>query len=143
MEGEGLNWLAVVAAAVLGFVIGGVWYTPLLLGKVWMREAGLTEEQINSGNPAQTFGTAFVALVIMSFCLASFIHSPATASMEGFHNPSQQGAFYGMLTGLGWITMAFVVNDRFEQRSWKLTAVNAGYWIVTMTAMGGVLGAWR
>jgi len=28
---EGLNWLAIVAAAVSAFVIGGLWYGPLFL----------------------------------------------------------------------------------------------------------------
>jgi len=31
----GVNYLAVVVAAVVAFVMGGLWYSPLLFGKPW------------------------------------------------------------------------------------------------------------
>ena len=141
MDGFSINWLAVVAAALAGFVIGGVWYSPMLIGNLWMEEAGVTQEQIDGGNKARIFGLAFVSLLSMSYCLAMFI-GPTTEVSEGFFSPSQQGAFYGFLCGAGWLFFAFVVVGLFEYRSWKYMAINGGYWIVTMTAMGGILGAW-
>ena len=38
-----LNWLAVLAAGISAFVLGGIWYSPALLGKTWMKETNLTE----------------------------------------------------------------------------------------------------
>ena len=86
---------AVLVASVLGFVVGGLWYSPLLFGNVWMREAGLTEEQVNGGNKAKIFGLAFVFLLVMSSCLAAFVGTPDIDLATG--------AFYGFLTGFGWI----------------------------------------
>jgi hypothetical protein len=31
----------------------------------------------------------------------------------------------------------------FERRPWTYLLVNGGYWVVTMTAMGAILGAWK
>ncbi len=141
MNGFEPNLLSVVVAALVGFVIGGLWYSPILLGKQWMAETGLTEEQINAGDKRKIFGIAFVALLIMSYCLEMFI-GPTTEIAEGFYSRSQQGAFYGFLTGFGWVFFAFVVVGLFELRSFKYIAINGGYWIVTLTAMGGILGGW-
>ena len=44
-----VNWLAVIAAALSSFVLGGVWYSALF-AKVWQREAGLSDEQAAGGN---------------------------------------------------------------------------------------------
>lgn len=133
------NLIHVLVAALAGFVVGGLWYSPLLIGELWMKEAGITQEQVDASNKAQTFGIAFVALLIMSYVLALFIGS-TTELGEGFFSPSQQGAYHGFTVGLGWVFFAFVVVGRFEQRSWKYIAINGGYWVVTLATMGGLLG---
>lgn len=142
MNGFEPNLVAVLAAASAAFAVGGVWYSPLLVGDIWRAEAGLSEAPIRAGDRAKTFGIAFAALLLMSYGLALLI-GPASEAAKGFYSPSQQGAFYGFLTGFGWILSAFMVVARFEHRSWKYIAVNGGYWIVAMTAMGGILGAWN
>jgi hypothetical protein len=53
------------------------------------------------------------------------------------------GAFYGFLAGFGWLFFGIGVVALFEQRSWTYILVNGGYWVVTMTAMGAVLGVWK
>ena len=141
MEGFQPDFVAVLVAALAGFVVGGAWYSPLLLGELWMRESGVTQEQIDASNKGRTFAITFVALLIMSYCLEMFI-GPTTEIGEGFYSRSQQGAFYGFLTGFGWLFFAVVVVGLFEQRSVKYMLINGGYWVVTMATMGGVLGGW-
>lgn len=144
MDASTLNWGAVVTAALVGFVIGGLWYSPLVLGNRWMVETGITEEQVSSGNKAKIFGVSLVALFIMSYCLAMFIASPGAGLQAGdVFSLLQQGAFYGFLTGFGWVFFAFVVVGLFELRSWAYICINGGYWVVTLTVMGGILGGWR
>jgi hypothetical protein len=43
MDISQLNWPAIIAAALVSFVIGGPWYVPLF-GKAWMSASGMTEE---------------------------------------------------------------------------------------------------
>ncbi|TNE45996.1 MAG: DUF1761 domain-containing protein, partial [Sphingomonadales bacterium] len=50
-----VNWLAIVLAAAAGFVVGGIWYGPIM-GKKWMGAVGLTEDQIKSGNMGMIYG---------------------------------------------------------------------------------------
>ncbi|EED30951.1 conserved hypothetical protein [gamma proteobacterium NOR5-3] len=135
MDAVSINWMATVVAAVVGFVVGGLWYSPLLFGNVWMHSAGISQEQIAGGNKAKIFGLSLVFLLIMSYCLAMFLATPDITL--------QTGALYGFLTGFGWIFFAFGVVGLFELRSWSYIFINGGYWVVTMTLMGAVLGAWK
>jgi hypothetical protein len=135
MDDVTVNWLAVVVAGLAGFVVGGLWYSPLLFGRSWMRAAGVTEEQLALGDKGKIFGLSLIFLLIMSYCLAMFLGTPDITM--------QTGAFYGFLTGFGWIFFAFGVVGLFELRSWTYIFVNGGYWVVTMTLMGGILGGWR
>ncbi|MFK7831268.1 MAG: DUF1761 domain-containing protein [Congregibacter sp.] len=129
-----INYVAVLVAAVVGFVVGGLWYSPLLFGNAWMRSAGISQEQVNGGNKVKNFGLTLLFLLIMSYCLAAFLAAPEVTL--------QTGALYGFLTGFGWIFFGIGVIALFELRSWTYILVNGGYWTVTMTAMGAILGGW-
>jgi hypothetical protein len=61
-----LNWLAVVAAAVSTFVIGGLWYSPALFGRAWMSANNFTQEDLSKSNMAKIFGLSFIFALLMS-----------------------------------------------------------------------------
>ena len=60
-----VNWLAVVLGALAGFVVGGLWYGPIM-GKSWMVAVGKTEEDLKEGNPAKTYGLTFLLALLAS-----------------------------------------------------------------------------
>ena len=70
MESE-INWLAVIAASLVGFVVGFLWYGPVF-GKAGMAESGMTEEKAKEGNMGKIFGLSFIFQFIMAYCLAMF-----------------------------------------------------------------------
>ncbi len=135
MDISTINWLAVIAAALSTFLLGGVWYSPALFGNAWMRENGFTEEQLKKRNMARIFGFSFLWGLIMSVNLAMFLNDPAT--------DLSWGASAGFLAGFGWVAMAIFVLGLFEGRSTRLMLINAGYFIVSFVIMGLILGAWR
>ena len=134
MQDIHFNYLAIAAAALVYFAIGGLWYSPILFAKAWAREAGLTEAQLQQPPLGRIFGLSAFAALVMSFNLAAFLGAKASLSF---------GLFAGAATGLGWVAMALGVIYLFEQRSLKLWLINSGYQVVAFTAMGGILGAWR
>ena len=79
MDMSAINFLAVLVAALVGFVVGFPWYGPVF-GKAWMAETGITEEQAAKGNMPLIFGCSFVFQLIMSFCLAMFFYGDPTAA---------------------------------------------------------------
>ncbi|NBC66602.1 MAG: DUF1761 family protein, partial [Bacteroidetes bacterium] len=32
-----LNWLSIIAATVVYFILGALWYSPVLFGNIWMK----------------------------------------------------------------------------------------------------------
>ena len=134
MDPSQLNYGAIVAATVLAFALGGLWYSPILFAGPWMREAGITEAQTKRASMGKVFGLSALATLVMAFNLAAFIGPKASL---GF------GLFAGAAAGIGWVAMALGVIYLFEQRSIKLWLINAGYQVLAFTMMGGVLGAWK
>ena len=128
-----MNWLAVVGAALAGFVIGGLWYGPLL-GKVWQRESGLSDEALKNGNMLQIFGTTFVLNLVAAFILG---HVMATYGHPGLH----VAAMIGFGVGLGFVATSVGVNYLFARKSLKLFLIDGGYWTVVYTVMGAIFGA--
>ena len=140
MDMSAINWFAVITAVLLGFLVGFLWYGPLF-GKQWMLSVGLDEEKIQKhSNMAKIFGVSLILQFIMALFLAIFFFGdPAAADLV----TASSGAFYGFLTGFGWVAAAIGVNAMFEQRSFTYVGIVGGYWVVTFTLMGLVLGAWR
>ena len=52
-----MNTWAIVLAAVSSFMLGGLWYSPVLFGKTWNNENGGVEQ---TGHPAKVFGISFL-----------------------------------------------------------------------------------
>lgn len=135
MDFSTLNWWAVAAAALSTFVLGGVWYSPLLFAKAWMKTNGLADDDLKKGNPAVIFGLSFVAAFVMALNLALFLNAPGTTPAWGLAA--------GFLAGFGWVAMALVVIGLFERRKLSWMLINGGYMILAFCLMGLILGSWR
>ena len=135
MENMQINWLAVVAAALANFVIGGLWYSPALFGKAWMKANGFSEDDLKKGSPAMIFGVSFVFCLLMSANLAAFTGDPSVTL--GFV------VFAAIAAGLGWAALGLGVVALFERRPWSYIFINGGYLTVSFAVMGLILGAWR
>jgi hypothetical protein len=129
-----LNWLAIIVAAVSAFILGGLWYSPLLFVKRWMKETGITEEDTRKANMLKIFGLAFLLSLIAAFFLAMFIGAKAGA---GF------GALAGFMAGLGWVFTFMGISYLFESRTLMHFLINATYSVLSLTIMGLIIGAWQ
>jgi hypothetical protein len=135
MENLSINPWAVLAAAVANFLIGGMWYSPAMFGKVWAKANGFTAEDLEKGSPAVIFGLSFVFCLIMAANLAGFLSGPETTI--GFAIAA------GIAAGLGWAALGLGVIALFERRPASYLLVNGGYLTVSFAVMGAILGAWR
>lgn len=128
-----VNYLAVVVAAVSGFVVGGLWYSPVLFMKTWMAESGVTEDDMAKRSPAKVYGIALILCLIAAFTFALFLGPEPGLAF---------GAGAGFAAGFAWVAASFGVNYLFEAKSFKLFLVNGGYHTVQFTVMGAIIGVW-
>ena len=130
-----LNWLAILTAGVSAFVLGGVWYSPALLGKAWMKENSFSEEDLKKGNKGKIFGLSFLLSLIMAVNLGMFLNNTPNLDI-------QLGLLYGFLAGI-WIFCGIAIVGLFEHRSARYIFINGGYCLVALGLMGAIIGAWR
>lgn len=130
--GTEIHWLAVLAASVAGFLVGGLWYGPLF-GKAWQAARGLSDEALKSGaNMPLIFGLTFVLNVVSAFVLD---HTLGT-----YGDPDMSLSL--MIAGgiaLGFVIPAMGVNYLFSRMSLRLFLIDAGYWLVIYCLMGAIL----
>lgn len=156
------NLFAIIVAAIVPMIIGFVWYNPKVFGNAWMQASGVTEEKLKTGNMAVIFGVTLVLSFLLSFFVQSLvIHQvgaygmiggePAKAlpSYEAFMNDYKDvfrtfkhGALHGVLSGVFLFFPVIAINALFERKSWKYIFINAGYWIVSLAAMGAIVCGW-
>ncbi|MBL8531935.1 MAG: DUF1761 domain-containing protein [Hyphomonadaceae bacterium] len=126
-----INWVAVFAAAMSSFVLGGLWYGALF-GNAWLKAAGLTREQAMGANKALVFGGSFVLSLIAAATFVIFLGPDLDAAT---------GALYGLTAGLCWVATSYGISYLFEMRPLQLWLINGGYHTLQFTLIGAILGA--
>lgn len=132
-----INWLAVLVATVVSFVIGGAWYAAIF-AKAWQRLHGFTEEQAKAlgANPARTFSILGACDALAAIALAVLAQK---CGVEGIVDGVGLGAWAAILT-LG----AFVVSTYAASgKPMGLAVIDGGKMGVCLLVMGAILGAWR
>lgn len=126
-----VNWIAILLCGVSSMVLGGLWYSPLLFGRVWQRGAGLSEADLAGGNMALVYGLAFVLSLVAAAVFALFLGN------EMGLGPSIAA---GASAGLCWVAASLGINYLFERRSLTHWLVNGGYHTLQFTLFGLILG---
>jgi len=125
-----INWLAVLVAAVASFLLGAVWYSNALFGKVWQREAGVSDEKLKQGNMAKIFGLTLILAFLAAWNFANFLGPRPSVVF---------GTLVGASAGLLWVASSFGIQYLFERKSFKLFLINGGYHTFQFAIIGLVL----
>lgn len=158
-----INWLAIFVAAFIPTVIGFLWYNPKVFGNAWMKAAEMTDEKIKNANMLVIFGVSLILSLMLSLAMNNWsIHQmnvpgvfhgdssqEATAFLQDFaakygdrYRTFSHGSVHGLIAGFFIALPILGTNALFERKGFKYIAVNAGYWIVTLAIMGGLICAW-
>lgn len=153
-------------AALVPLVIGFVWYGPLF-GNAWMKEMGFTKESLAGQNMILTFVLSYVFSVLVAFFLnflvihqggvfstllesgSSELQGETLVYFEDFmakygnnYRTFKHGALHGTMAGIVFVLPILSIIAMFERKGVKYVAINAGYWVVTLAIMGGIICKW-
>jgi hypothetical protein len=139
MTFAGINYLAVVVAAVVAWLAGAVWYR--LLANPWVAAHGKTMEQFKAEQAARKgsvhawlpFALAFLAELLMAYVLAGMVGHLGTVTIRS-------AVISGLFVWAGFMLTTMLVNNAFAGRRYALTAIDAGHWLLVAIAMGVVIG---
>src|SRR5256885_12638544 len=97
MPTANVNILAVIVAAVLTFVLGAVWYSPVLFAKQWMAAQGYTPEKLEAMK--QRGVTRAYAVSVLCYLVTAYV----MALLASYTNATTlaQGLWLGFLAWLG------------------------------------------
>jgi len=132
----GINYLAVLLAAICGFLVGAVWYT--VLCKRWMAAAGLTETDVRDGGgkpSPRPFIVAAIAQLVMAFMLAGVVGHLGDATVT-----PRNGIISGLFIWIGFVVTTMAVNHAFQKKGVALTVIDGGYWLAVLVIQGAVIG---
>jgi hypothetical protein len=128
-----LQYLGIFVSAFVMFVLGGVWYSPMLFANAWARESGTPNEHTTDPKAQARF---FLILLVLLLVAAAVLDCVLTSWAPG------RGLTHGLSVGfIGGILAASVVgmDTLFERKSLKLFLINAGYYLISFSITGVIL----
>jgi hypothetical protein len=127
--------LAMLVAAIIRMIVGGLWFSPLAFVAPWQKIVGLTPEQMKTGMPRAIAADA-VGSLIMAFVLAHAVAYAQAATLG-------QGALVGFFNWLGFVAVVQFTGVLYEQRPIKLFFLQSGFNLLALALMGALLAVWR
>lgn len=159
------NFIAILIASISTLLFGFVWYHPKVFGTIWMKEAGLTEDELKKGNMLKIFALTIFYSFLLAFMMPTIvIHQMGAMGMVGGPDlittakPSyvafmadygtafrtfKHGALHGFIASVFISLPIIAINGLFERKSWKYILIHSGYWMVVLTFMGAIICGWQ
>jgi len=130
MAFAGMNYLAILIAAVAAYVWGAAYY--MTLSKQWLAAVGIARPN----RSAAPFIISFVALLVMAFVLAGSIGhlGPGNVSIKN-------GIISGVIIWAGFVATTVVVNNAYPGRKIMLSVIDSIHWLGVLVIQGAVIGA--
>ncbi len=134
-----INFLAVLVAAVAAFLLGAIWYSPLLFAKQWMEFHGYTPEKVKAMQQAgamRAFAVSFVCQLVIAFAIALLI------AIIHMRSPVA-GIKLGLVCWLGFAVSTGLMANVYSDKSIKAFLLDAAYQLVYFVVMGAILAVWH
>jgi Protein of unknown function (DUF1761) len=133
-----VNYLAVVVAAVAVFVLGWLWYSPLLFYKPWMRLRGLDPgAAMASGKmPAGKLVIELGRCLVLAYVIAVLVGALGLTSWMG-------AVHFGLMVWFGFPVILLTGSVLWDNVPWKVAAIHAGDWLVKMLVIPLIVSLWR
>ena len=132
-----INYIAVLASAIAGMVLGALWYGPLF-GKRWIKLMNFSEKDIKKAKQksmAKSYVGAFIGTLIFAYVLALMIVNLGAATLA-------EGFVVAFLLWLGFIATSMLNSVIWEGKPVELYTIGIAHYLVVFLAMSAILVFW-
>lgn len=136
MEGH-TNWLALVAGVIATQIIGFIWYHPKVFGTAWKSSIGMSDEQQKQTNIPLTMILSVILMFGVAYALKYVAHG------EPEYHTFKHGAYHALMDGALLLIPAIGITTLYEQKGFKYFGITAGYWLLNLAVIGGIISWWR
>ncbi len=143
----GMDYLAVVLAALAAFLIGFLWYGPIF-GKKWAAQVGISmDEKVSPKKMMGSMGLTLLGALLMAYVLfhsiAVWLPTLWAANFDVAAATDSGAWFYATMSTL-FIWLGFFIphhlsRTAWEKGSWTLFGINVGYDLVRLAGMSFIL----
>src|SRR4051812_1910236 len=143
MHMHAVNWLAIIVSAIVIFMLGGLWYSPIGFAKRWIALQGRTEEEMRAqaaaANMPLLYLSAFITSLLIAFVMGLLMmHFSAVMPINAAH-----GAIFGFVCWLGFAASTSYATAVFSGKPKQLWLIDSMYNLVSFVAAGIILSVWR
>lgn len=133
-----INYLAVVFAAAVAFLVGGLWYSPVLFAKMWITAHGYTEDKVKEmqKGAAKSYAVSVGCLILIALGMAVLVGYLQLAR-------TGQGLKLGLLVWAGFAFPLGLMALMYSGKRITTLIIDAGYQLVYLLLMGIILVLWQ
>jgi hypothetical protein len=132
-----VNYLAVIAAAILAFGFGSLWYG-VALAKPWMAAQGFTVEDLEADTRSMgtTFGLTFLVYLFLALVMAMLVDLTKPMNVN-------QGLWLGAMVWFGFMVPVNLTGVLYARKRISLFVIDALFQLIIALMVAGVVTAWR
>ena len=132
-----VNWLAVAAATIALYILGGLWYSPALFGPRWRAGVGFVP-------PADWKPGALLYLGSLVGCFVVTVATALLVTIADAHS-ARDGVALGLIVGVGYGAAVAGVDATAPShpRPGMLALIVGAYWTMGLTMVAVILAVWR
>src|SRR2546428_1833728 len=133
-----VNCLAVLVAAVAVFVLGWLWYSPLLFFKPWMRLRGMDPVAAMAGAkmPGGKLLIGLARCLVLAYVIARFVALLGITSWLG-------AVHFGLFFWIGFPVILLTGSVLWVNLPSYVAAIHAGDWLVKMLVIPIIVSLWH
>lgn len=139
---QNINYWTVIISGIASMGLGFLWYSPIVFGKRFMKEMGMTPEKVEEykkrNGPSgmiKMYIPTFVLALVMAFIVATLINSLVITSIGGF-------VTLALCLWAGFSLPVAANNTNFGNDSKALMFINTGYQLVNILIATLIIGIW-
>lgn len=131
-----VNFLAVLVTGIAIFMLGGLWYSPVLFAKPWVRLQGKTVEEMGRSAKPIAYVQVFICGLLVAWGIAMLL--------SHFDRPSIVTSIHVAL--VAWLTFTGATSYGtavFSFRPKALWLIDSGFNLVSMILAATILSFWH
>lgn len=133
-----INYFAVIVAAAAAFAMGGVWYSPLLFAKQWVKAHGFSEQRVEEmqKGASKAYAGSLLCQLLIAFGIAvlvSYLHLWRWL----------QGLKLGVLIWVGFALPLGLMANMFSDKRITAFYIDAGYQLICLLLMASIVTVWQ
>lgn len=128
-----LNYPAILVAAVAYFIIGAIWYSPMMFAKKWQGYVNMPADAAKG--MGATMVMSLIGMIVISFVMALFVTHVLPADIV-------RGIKIALVGGIGFMVMPMWINSLYAKKPFGLLVIDSLYHLISFVVMAIILTAW-